>query len=286
LNEIFKVIFLIMTENEPQLNDIETLFLEKKMGDFEVFNEVPNRASFFGDGIFETFVFTNGKIRFGNFHIDRAINGCNILGLESKLLSTLDQLESLLFRKFQNKSIRVRWNIYRNGLGKYSPGTSELRETILIQPLIKAPECKNSAFISSLISVPNSPWSQCKTLNGLIYVMAGKERIAKGMDEVILLNPNGNICEAGSSNLFWIKNDVFFTPSLASNCISGVARRVILDALRIHNYKCIEGEFFPSDLVNADHIFTSNVTGISSILNLEERNYEPLSYKFLFDLFQ
>ncbi len=275
-----------MSENEPKLNDFETLFFEKKKGYFEVFNEVPNRAAFFGDGIFETFLFSNGKIRFGNFHIDRAINGCNILGLESKLLSTLDQLESLLFRNFQNKSIRVRWNIYRNGLGKYSPETSELRETIFIQPLIKAPECKNSAFISSLISVPYTPWSQCKTLNGLIYVMAGKERIAKGMDEVILLNPNGNICEAGSSNLFWIKNDVFFTPSLSSNCISGVARRVILEALRIHNYKCIEGEFFPSDLVNADHIFTSNVTGISSILSLDEKNYESLSHKFLFDLFQ
>jgi 4-amino-4-deoxychorismate lyase len=275
-----------MSDIELKMHDFDAFLLEKKDSFFIEAKVIPNRASFFGDGVFETFLFQNGRIKFGNYHLERARLGCEVLGLAVQDLSSLQHLETFLYNQFGNKELRVRWNIFRQGLGKYSPETSQLTETIFIQPLVRADLVKESGFISTNIRIPKTPWSHCKTLNALVYVMAAKERIEKKKDEVILLNADGYVCEAGSSNLFWVKEGVFYTPSLSSNCIAGVARRVILDYLKSQRIPYLEGEFNTSALLEADHLFTSNVTGISHILQVENKRFEPLNKDFLSELFQ
>ena len=94
------------------------------------------------------------------------------------------------------------------------------------------------------------------------------------MDEVILLDDKGFVSEAGSANIFWVKENVFYTPSLACNCIAGVGRRKIIEALGKAGYTVVEGEFTVEELLEANQIFTSNVTGIAYLANLENRSYD------------
>lgn len=236
-----------------------------------------NRAMFFGDGIFETMVYTNGRIRFSKEHEDRLTLGLQTLKIRPSGLS-IKQLEEFLRDQLADKiGLRVRWNVFRSGLGKYTPTSHDATDLIFVQDLVQTVRIKNCAYISRAIAIPSSPWSHCKTLNALPYVMANIERKELGMDEVILLDDKGFVSEAGSANIFWVKENIFYTPSLVCNCISGVGRRKIIEGLGKAGHMVIEGEFTVEELLGAEQIITSNVTGVAYIAEIGHRSYSTAS---------
>lgn len=244
-----------------------------------------NRAAFFGDGIFETMIYTKGRIRFSKEHEERLQLGLQTLKIQPSGLS-IERLEEFLVAQYSNrKDLRIRWNVFRSGLGKYTPTIHEAEDLILIQGLDRSRKIKEQAYISQTIAIPSSPWSHCKTLNALPYVMANLEREELGMDEVILLDDSGFVSEAGSSNVFWTQGDLFFTPSLACNCIAGVGRRKIIEGLKKAGHRLIEGEFTVEELLEAEQVFTSNVTGIAYLANLESRSYPTRTIPVVEQLF-
>jgi len=233
-----------------------------------------NRAAFFGDGIFETMIYTKGRIRFSKEHEERLLLGLHTLKINPSGLSIRKLTEFLVAKYGDSKDLRIRWNVCRSGLGKYTPTSHEARDLIFVQDLDQPIKIKPRAYISDTITVPSSPWSHCKTLNALSYVMANIERKEMGMDEVILLDDQGFVSEAGSANIFWLKENVFYTPSLACNCIAGVGRRKIIEGLEKAGYTVIEGRFTVEELLAAEQIFTSNVTGIAYLENLKNTSYD------------
>ena len=268
------------------MNDIDTVLLQlSENGQFVLVENVAlNRAYLFGDGVFETMIYADGKIRFKETHLARMENGCEILKIDLKV--TLDSFEAYLQNNYGQEAFRIRWNVYREGLGRYSPESNFGNELYMLQkyhyqnPLIK------KAYINKNIQVPKLPWSNCKTMNALVYVMANLERQKKKYEEVILLNSEGMICEAGAANVFWIKNDVYYTPSLGSNCVAGIARKIIIDELLKQDIELIKGEFTPKEFLAADEVFTSNVTGINYISHIDLREFEPKPIPFLETLFE
>lgn len=259
------------------MNVFDTVFLFKHENDEWSLDSLPwhNRAFLFGDGLFETMVFQNNKIRFSKDHELRLLEGLDVLGLDKTGVSSIHQIEEILNSYLSSENpFRVRWNIFRRGFGKYSPPEKFTYESLQIEPFTKPEQYKTNAFISEKIKVPESPWSKCKTLSALTYVMANQERITMKMDEVILLNSKGQVSEAGSSNIFWIKDGAYFTPSLNSSCISGIGRKQILKKLKQLGLVFKEGEFLPFALLQADKVFTSNVTGISYIENIGESKFD------------
>ncbi len=233
-----------------------------------------NRGFLFGDGLFETMIFQNGSIRFGKQHLFRIKKSMDILGMDSKDLSSLEQLEHHIRDGLSASSYRLRWNVFRAGQGKYMPTEDLTLESLQLQPFNKAPAVKFNAYFSDGIRIPESPWSQCKSLSALAYVMAAKEKTALDMDEVILKNTRDFISEAGSSNLFWLKNSIYYTPSLACSCIAGIGRGRVIQRLRDTGKTIIEGEFQENDLLDAEKVFTTNVTGASYLYKIEESKFD------------
>lgn len=273
-----------------KMDGFNTIFLQKSTAGAENFTKadksLANRAAFFGDGVFETMIFSNGKIRFLKEHQERLNLGLSLLKIEPFRL-TVQDLENYLIQNFSQKmSLRIRWNIYRGGLGKYTPEDHQAEDLIMIQSMNRPVKIKPKAYISGKITISPSFWSHCKTLNSLPYVMANIERVEKGMDEVILLTDKGFISEAGAANVFWKKGDVFHTPSLSCNCIAGVARRKIIERLNQESIELVEGEFLVEDLMAADVIFTSNVAGIAYITFLENQSFDTKPLPLLEGVFR
>lgn len=247
--------------------------------------KVPNRAMNFGDGLFETMVFDGNQLRFSNHHLARLSNGLKILSLSGEAVDIMG-LEAFLNKSFQDIKLRVRWNVFRAGVGKYTPQTSETEQTIQVSRFTRAPQTKEIAFISDNIKLFPTVWSACKTMNSLPYVLANQERVDGKMDEVILLDHRGFLSEAGSSNLFWKKNGEYFTPSLDCSCLNGVARTVILEELIKQERQIQVGEFLPDVLKSADQIWVSNVSGISYLAQVGAKKYSTEPDPILQNLFE
>jgi branched-subunit amino acid aminotransferase/4-amino-4-deoxychorismate lyase len=260
-------------------------FYKDLTGDFlEVTNLPINRAFLFGDGIFETMVYANGQIRFCEDHQLRVTRGLNNLRFKTHPeLSDVTQFLSDTFKT--TEQLRVRWNIFRTGIGKYSPEDNTHLEHLMVTELKPAPLTKGKAYISNTIKVNDSAWSGTKTLNALTYIMANIERQELNMDDVILKDANGNISEAGSSNIFWVKDKVYYTPSLATNCIDGIARKQIINQLKTINIPCRSGVFPAEDFLNADQVLTTNVTGVSYLGQIDGKAFDTTPDTRLMSLF-
>lgn len=265
---------------------IETIFLEKNKEGNWGSSQNPNRAAFFGDGIFETMRFENSHIRFHDKHARRVSKGLEALKIDPGSVSTLDEIASTLrHRVTEVRSWRIRWNIYRAGLGKYTPLSNRASESLLIQPFTPSTKVKESAYISQTIQLHYSPWSHCKTLNALPYVMANIERQEAGMDEVLLTDDQGFLSEAGASNIFWVIDGDYYTPSLKHHAIAGVARQEIIDHLDKSGISVHIGSFKPEILNEAMHLFTSNVMGISYIATWGNNRYDTTPIPVIEELF-
>lgn len=243
---------------------------------------VPNRAMNFGDGLFETMVFDGEKIRFFSFHLDRLIRGMKMLRLEADK-SGFEKLESWIAEKYAGKKLRIRWNLFRSGSGRYTPETNQSFQTLHFQELTIAPSVKSLASFAESISLYPFPWSRFKSLNALPYVMAAQEREDRKLDELILLDHTGKVAEASASNIFWRKGKKVYTPALNSGCIEGVGRQAIISKIpRL----ITEGVFGPNDLLKADQVWVSNVTGVSYLEKIDSLEFSTDKWDPLTEIFQ
>lgn len=243
---------------------------------------IPNRAMNFGDGLFETMVFDGTEIRFFPHHLARLDLGMSTLRMNGSS-AVVSGLETWLQEKYDGQRLRVRCNVFRGGVGKYTPETNEVVFTLHIQSFYPAPMVKPLASFSETVSLHPSKWSQCKTLNALPYVMAAIERKERGLDELILLDSKGKIAEASSSNIFWRKGKKVYTPGLECGCITGVGRRAVLEKIpRL----VTQGSFNSNELLNADQVWVTNVTGISYLEKIDSLEFSTEAWEPLLEIFE
>lgn len=251
----------------------------------EGFFAIPNRALNFGDGVFETMLFDGEKVRFKELHQARSREGLHILNIKDHGLD-FEQIESLLLKNHSGQKMRVRWNLFRAGGGKYTPESNELFQTLQLEPYFPPPVSKSLVGFCTSVFLYPSPISSLKTLNGLPYILAAQERIQNNWDEIILLDSKGNIVEAGSSNIFWKNGEVVFTPALSTGCIAGVGREVIVSKIRSEGIELREGSFSKEDLFEADLVWVSNALGVSYLEKIENSQYSIDSWGLLSEIFK
>ena len=104
------------------------------------------------------------------------------------------------------------------------------------------------------IKKTNTPLSNYKTKNGIIYVLAAISAKEKGLDDMLLINDKGQILESSHSNLFVVSNGVLYTPSLADGCLAGTMRMQVINLALKHNLKVYECPILPSKFTGCRRI--------------------------------
>lgn len=103
-----------------------------------------------------------------------------------------------------------------------------------------------------------------------------EEAHQRGFDEVILLNERGEVSELTSANIFTVQGREIRTPPLASGCLPGVTRALLLSEIRLPGISVHEKTLFPKDLESADQVFVTSTTRdflpVSHIEGLHVRN--------------
>lgn len=229
----------------------------------------------YGDGLFETIIVKNTIPRFLDFHISRLKKGMQALSMEDSLQeSSLIKYINLLIEIGNLKDTgRIKLLVWRSSGGLYTPETTSTEMLLFTAPNTRRESIIHNSDIAKKINLHHSPISEFKTISALPYVLAGIEKKERKLDEIILLDNFQNISECSSSNLFWIKNDIFYTPSLNTGCIAGVMRRHILHQARLSGRQIFEVMEQASALATADQVFCCNVTGVYVFENFRGKKY-------------
>ncbi|CAN5382644.1 aminodeoxychorismate lyase [soil metagenome] len=247
-----------------------------------------NRGLQYGDGLFETMIYQNNKIKYFDRHLDRLHRGIEALGMipDANLINSVieEQVKNLIRINKLSGTIRIKLQVWRKSGGLFTPLNNKTEFFITVQEQQSKLIKKKEAEISLEIKIQYSPFSRFKTCNMLPYVLAGLEKKKRKVDELVLLNEQGFVAECTAANIFWVKNGIYYTPGLESGCIEGVKRGVILEELKIQNMPYKEVLEGPESLYNADFAFACNVAGIYSIQKIASIKYKYHVESFLLNL--
>ncbi|WP_020595327.1 aminotransferase class IV [Spirosoma panaciterrae] len=227
-----------------------------------------DRAFQYGDGLFETIRYENQRLWFWADHLQRLLAGMAALQLnqpEPHFAETVHQhIQTLLsVNKLTDQSARIKVQVWRQPGGLYTPARNQFNLLITTKPGSSFSISEKARVgIYEDFRLSGSPVSLFKTINSLPYVLAGLYKQQHRLDEVILLDTNGNLSECLASNLFWLKQQSLFTPSLETGCINGILRRQLLRLASPVGLTIQEGTFQPTALRQAEAIFCTNVMGI------------------------
>lgn len=236
-----------------------------------------NRSFKYGDGVFETILFDKSSLRFWDDHFLRLQEGLIALGIlfiENLKSEIYQNIITLIDKNSHKGLVRIRIQFWRCEGGYYTPTNNNYEYLIESSNYNLAPKQNISIDVCENIELNYTKISHLKTCNSIPYIIASLEKTKKNLDDVIILDANGNIAEATAANIFWVCGDKWFTPSLHTGCIGGVMRKNIISKLKSINKDIIEGEFPVSHLQTADSILLTNVMSIKSVTNFRDIVYD------------
>jgi len=249
-----------------------------------------NRGFKFGDGLFESMRMINQKLQFADLHADRLAAGMKALKIEGHALMDdyfLRQKTADLVKKNRwNGNVRFRFSVYRQGAGVYTPESNKSGYVLEGIPLnVMAYELNSKGLIIDVFDEMTksvNKLSNFKTSNALLYVMAGLFKTINRLDEAIILNQSGFLCESISSNIFIVYDKQIYTPALTEGCVGGVMRTTIMEICKMNDIPIIEAQISPEILKEAEEVFITNATqGIQWIMGYGRKRYFNEFSKFL-----
>lgn len=224
-----------------------------------------NRGFRYGDGLFETMKFKHGELIFGNEHFARLWKGMNTLKFDipKHFVPALleEQIRSLLKKNHKAGMARIRLTVFRGDGGLYD-ASGQLNYVIQAWDLPENADEWNSNGIT--LGIYHEIKKSCDILsnikhnNFLPYALAAIHSRNEKWNDAILLNTNGRICDTTVANIFIIKDNIFYTPSLDEGCIAGIIRKYLINRLQSLHYTIQEKALTSDDLINADEVFLSN----------------------------
>lgn len=106
-------------------------------------------------------------------------------------------------------------------------------------------------FVPTIRRMPKATLDPAiKSGNYLNNVLAFREAVQAGYDDALLLNVAGEVTEATTSNIAWIKDKTIFTPHTDCGILHGITRAELLKQRDL-----VQGHFTVDDLMGADEVF-------------------------------
>ncbi|BDU50275.1 aminotransferase class IV [Haliovirga abyssi] len=219
------------------------------------------KAIEYGYGLFETIGGKGEKLYFFEEHFNRLKNGINRIGLNLKydieylynIVEDLIMLENIEKDEEFKVKVIVAEDLFYVSLNK-----------------IKLREEKNGIKVGLIKSYFQNELGFLKSLNYMNNILARKELKKNSYYEGVFINRNRHITEGTISNIFFIKEDKIFTPSLDLNILNGIIRSKIIEISKLNNIKIEEGHYYYDELLEADSIFFTNSLMKNGLLWVKE----------------
>lgn len=153
--------------------------------------------------------------------------------------------------------------------------------TRFVLTVFEAPMPSDAGFSACMTSLrrptpeaaPTDAKAACHYPNGARAVAQARE---KGFENAVIGDPDGNVAEFTSSNLFLAKDGVAATPAANGTFLAGVTRRRVLELLEGDGIKVETRTIAPEELETADEIFsTGNYGKVQPVIRYNDRDLQP-----------
>ena len=207
-----------------------------------------------GKGMFETMRIVDGNFFCLDEHIARMKRGLDLLKIsmpftKSKLQT---QIKALMKRNYISDA-RVRFAVWKeNGV---------VHNSIVCCPSAKYSKSKIVKGFSAVVSLVARNKTRLSHVKSIQYVLCKNALLdarSKGFNEAILLNKQKNVVEGAFTNIFYVKGNTLFTPSIDCGCLNGITRNNVIECARRSNLKCKMVREGINKFIKADEVFVTN----------------------------
>ncbi len=218
----------------------------------------------YGDGIFEGIRAYNGRVFKLKEHLQRLYYSALALKLNIPIM--IDEMEKAVVETCKRsgmKDIYIRLVVSR-GPGDFGldprkcqkPTVIIMADEIQLYPKEKYEQGLKVATTSTRRNRPDSINCQVKSLNYLNNILAKIETIQVGVDEAVMLNDEGYVCEGAADNIFIIKRGgKVYTPPPYLGLLEGITRNTVIDIAHGMDYQVFEEPFTVNDIYSSEECF-------------------------------
>jgi branched-subunit amino acid aminotransferase/4-amino-4-deoxychorismate lyase len=232
-----------------------------------------DRGLMHGLGLFETILSLDGKPVLAGRHLARLERGAQRLGWRIETSGLREIMMELLHANGLGEGrgrIRLTVTAGSGGLADLTAGADRL--VLLTASRSAEPPASTTAHLSGFVRNERSPLAGMKCASYAENLVALDQAAGLGFEEAIFLNTAGHLCEAATANLFLVKDGELLTPSLASGCLPGITRELVISLAAQLGISCREGDLPAALIHEADEIFLTSATrGVTGVSRFEAR---------------
>ncbi|WP_335975636.1 aminotransferase class IV [Streptomyces sp. CA2R106] len=220
-----------------------------------------------GDGVFETLKAEHGRAFATTRHLHRLARSAAGLGLPEPDLDEVARACAAVLEANPMPMGRLRIT-YTGGLSPLGSDRGDAGPTLVVAlgPATARPDTTAAVTV---------PWTRNEkgALTGLKTTSYGENVVAlarahaAGASEALFANTQGQLCEGTGSNVFVAVGGRLLTPPLASGCLAGITRALVVEWAGAE-----EAELPLSVLAEADEVFlTSSLRDIQAVHRVDDR---------------
>lgn len=248
------------------------------------------RALFYGEGVFETFRWSDSPPVFLSMHLERMRRGAEFLGIPFPPESQVRLRIEDAVEKAAGEDLHVKACLLGEGDAVFHSRPRAASLLVSVRPRAKGHGAVSLGVCEERRSLQNRLFSH-KTLNYLGNIVAKREALEKGFDEALFLDTDGRVAETSCHNVFWVKGKKLFTPSSECPILPGVTREVVLRSAERLDYEPVCGGYSLEDILSSDYAFLTNaVAGIVYVNGVDgdampsaPRSYEVIRESLLLE---
>lgn len=263
-----------------------------------------DRGFTLGDGIFETILSYDYKIPFFDLHWQRFITSLNTLQINLPNKYNKDYLINIIHKLLNKNNISPKvWQgikiIVTRGVSSrgLEPVVKHPHEVSFIVTCfdVQKPELHTKTLDLAINHKTNqhSALTQIKSLNYLDKILAKQSALAKNYDDALLINLDHHLCEATTSNIFFIlNNNKIITPKISDGVLPGIIRQFVINTLKNAHYSITEKSIGLNNLLLSKNkvsaaFITNALIGLNTIsfinktdLNLTSNNHPVMNWLY------
>jgi 4-amino-4-deoxychorismate lyase len=237
-----------------------------------------DRGLAYGDGLFETMAYRDGRIRWLEYHLDRLLLGCGRLAIPAPDRALL---QSEIEANYPSDGPAVVKLIVTRGVGARGYRIPEPAIPVRILTIAPWPASPTDDYTRGIVVRTcaarlgeNTQLAGLKHLCRLEQVLAQMEIEGTAAREGLVRSSSGYVIGGITSNVFGVRGATLLTPRVTRCGVRGVMRRVVLEHADQVGLTPQEADIAPAELAACDELFVTNaVFGIKPIRALDGKEF-------------